>query len=289
MFVVHSKAVAATSSVFDRLINGAMNEAQTRSAELKEVDPETFVRFLEYAYRHDYTGPLPMQETVDAAASDSSTNGFSGQVTPSPKLELSAQRPLLPQQGLQTLTGDIPNQTGWGNSNSAPSDFGALPSARVPRKQTRMQGSTRAAFNRREYLPQAPKAATFRTDPQQNHLPSQNYAPVFLAHAKLYTLAEMRMVSPLKALALHKLHNILVHFQLHPERLTDVVELARYAYEHGADRSVDGTIDPLRDMVVNFVACEKKALSKHPELRNLMDGGGEFAGDFWDIVSQELA
>ncbi|KAL1656789.1 hypothetical protein SLS61_000585 [Didymella pomorum] len=80
----------------------------------------------------------------------------------------------------------------------------------------------------------------------------------------------------------------LVSFKLHPERLGDVVELARYAYENGEDRSDDGRIDPLRELVVNYVAREMKVLGKHAEFRNLMDGGGEFAGDFWDIVSQEL-
>ena len=96
------------------------------------------------------------------------------------------------------------------------------------------------------------------------------------------------MVRPLKDLALDKLHKTLVDFDLRLERLEDVIELARYAYEHGEDRSEDGRLDALRDMVVNYIASETKVLGKYVGFRDLMDGGGEFVGDFWDIVSQEL-
>jgi hypothetical protein len=42
-----------------------MVEATTRSAELQDVEPGDFVRFLEYAYRGDYTVPA---WTVDESA-----------------------------------------------------------------------------------------------------------------------------------------------------------------------------------------------------------------------------
>ncbi|KAF3004098.1 hypothetical protein E8E13_003760 [Curvularia kusanoi] len=257
-----------------------MIEAQSRSAELQEVDPGTFIRFLEYAYRQDYTTPLPLHNsnTMDTAAPDYDAHDLSDTA---------------PSQEPSSGWGDGWGNS-WGNSTSAPSDFGALPSGRGSgkgsKKQSRYSGDARAVFNKREYLPNECGATALpatRSYLYQDASPSQSFTPVFLAHARLYTLAEMRMVLPLKTLALHRLHNTLVHFHLSPERLIDVAELARYAYEHGTDRSIDGKIDPLRDMVVNYVACEKKALGKHPEFRNLMDGGGEFAGDFWDIVSQE--
>lgn len=63
-FAVHSTAVAATSDPFRALVNGNLLEANTRSAELKDVDPDDFVRFLEYAYRRGYSVPPP---TIDYA------------------------------------------------------------------------------------------------------------------------------------------------------------------------------------------------------------------------------
>jgi hypothetical protein len=53
-FTVHSKTVTAISEPFERVINGNMTEAQERSAELPDVDPDTFQRFLKYAYRGGY-------------------------------------------------------------------------------------------------------------------------------------------------------------------------------------------------------------------------------------------
>ena len=79
--------------------------------------------------------------------------------------------------------------------------------------------------------------------------PEQNFTLVFLAHAWLYTFACMRLVKPLRRLALHKIHKTLQYFQLYEERIIDVIELTRYAYELGEDKSDDGTIDDLRMLV----------------------------------------
>ncbi|KAJ4383893.1 hypothetical protein N0V86_000736 [Didymella sp. IMI 355093] len=269
-FVVHSKVVADTSPVFDRLVHGGLKESQDRCAEIEDVDPETFIRFLEYAYRRDYTDPSSSQAPTTLSTASNGSNGFGA------------------AEG-----------SSW-NSNSAPSDFGAMayiPSApfgsstKKTKKLGKVSMSSRTAFNNRQYIQPDQDASSLlraRFEPRPNTSPSQDFAPIFLAHARLYTLAGMRMVHPLRDLALHKLHKTLVSFELYPERLGDVAELARYAYENGADRTEDGRIDALREMVVNYIACEMKVLGKHAEFRNLMDGGGEFAGDFWDIVSQEL-
>ncbi|KAJ4336139.1 hypothetical protein N0V87_005575 [Didymella glomerata] len=284
-FVVHSKAVAGTSPVFDRLVNGGLKESQDRIAEVDDIDPETFTRFLEYAYRRDYTVPSSPSPTVTPSTGSNGPNMFGV-----------SQRAACASFGFDNC-GPANRESGSWNSNSAPSDFGAMaymPSAPpVPsnKKTKKLERLQRSAFNNRQYIQPGQDASSLlrtKSDPYPNESPAQDFAPVFLAHARLYTLADMRMVYPLKDLALHKLHKTLVSFKLYPERLGDVVELARYAYENGEDRTEDGRIDALRELVVNYVALEMKVLGKHAEFRTLMDGGGEFAGDFWDIVSQEL-
>ncbi len=284
---MHSKAVAATSQVFDTLVNGGMSEAQTRSAELKDVDEATFVRFLEYAYRHEYTDPPLVQ---DASSYENPIHNSGVIVTPS----LENRNPVSDEEYIQEVV-EAPSENAfdwgdWTNSRSAPSAFGAVASSKKSKKHSKNLSSSRSAFNMRQYV-----CPTFQdsTAPgtgndAQPLAPSMSFALLFLTHARLYTLADMRMIYPLKELALHKLHKALIKFELHPQRLGDVVELARYAYDHGEDRSADGRIDALRDMIVNYVACEMKVLGKHAEFRDLMDSGGEFAGDFWDIVSREL-
>ncbi|KAJ4413045.1 hypothetical protein N0V91_000019 [Didymella pomorum] len=285
-FVVHSKAIAGTSPVFDRLVNGGLKESQDRVAEIEDIDPETFTRFLEYAYRRDYTVPFSLCAPMTSNATSNGRNGFGA----------SSRTVTCDAFGLENFGPSNREGSSW-NSNSAPSDFGAMaymasaspvPSDKKTRKLERLQ---RTAFNNRQYIQPGQDASSLLRagfEPYPNSSPAQDFTPVFLAHARLYTLADIRMVYPLRDLALQKLHRTLVSFKLHPERLGDVVELARYAYENGEDRSDDGRIDPLRELVVNYVAREMKVLGKHAEFRNLMDGGGEFAGDFWDIVSQEL-
>lgn len=292
-FVVHSRAISATSPYFDRLVNGSLSEAQSRSAELEDVDPDTFIRFLEYAYRRDYTTPSWSQDikaTNDNTPTRSSTSKSPSQVLVPLMSEEGHSSQQVAEPGI-ALPSFGNNWSSWGNSNAAPSAFGTIPSSKKTRKLNKTQMGSRTAFNQREYIHQTNNASSLlrlEFHPILNTSPTQNFAFVFLAHARVYTFAEMRMVHPLKELALHKLHKTLVGFKLYPERLVDVLELARYAYEHGEDRSEDGRIDALRDMMVNYIACEMKVLGKHAGFRNLMDGGGEFAGDFWDIASQEL-
>lgn len=277
---MHSRAIAATSPVFDKLVNGGLKESQDRSAEIEDVDRETFIRFLEYAYRHDYTIPSWTPDTT--TISEDQQNG-------STQYKHSDNQAEFDRVFREPLYGHSENS--WSNSKSAPSDYGAIPSMKGYTKHNTNQADSRAAFSKREYRHPAhdnddPSSLHPQFDPVANTSPSQNFAPVFLAHARLYTFADMRMARRLKDLVLHKLHKTLVTFELYPERLGDVVELVRYAYEHGEDRSEDGRIDALRDMAVSFVVSEMKVLGECVELRDLMEAGGEFAGDFWDIVSQ---
>ncbi|OAL06185.1 hypothetical protein IQ06DRAFT_343418 [Phaeosphaeriaceae sp. SRC1lsM3a] len=69
-FSVHSSAIAATSEPFRALVQGGMSESETRSAELQDVEPDDFVRFLEYAYRRDYTVPAWVLEEPNQTLSE---------------------------------------------------------------------------------------------------------------------------------------------------------------------------------------------------------------------------
>jgi hypothetical protein len=98
----------------------------------------------------------------------------------------------------------------------------------------------------------------------------------------------MRLIYPLKSLALHKLHKTLMDFELYHQRVSDIVELARYAYENGPDRSEAGTLNDLRQLVVEYVVCEIDTIGRHNRFKALLEDGGEFVGDFWRIVRRYL-
>lgn len=98
----------------------------------------------------------------------------------------------------------------------------------------------------------------------------------------------MRLIYPLKNLALHKLHATLLAFQLYEQRVGDVVQLARYAYDHGPDRGKAGEVGELRELVVEYMVCEVETVRKHQAFGMIMEEGGEFVMDFWGLEARYL-
>jgi hypothetical protein len=267
-FAVHSTAVAATSDPFRALVNGNLVEANTRSAELKDVCPDDFVRFLEYAYRRDYSVPPPMTDHAyvtehqhEAAAVD-----WPPPEERAPPIEVEDMPP--------------------------PEDpFSIHFPAPVSRKKKKKRDVTVPPpvfdFQLRNYLEGGAPNALLIEEVQikPNSAVHEDFTPVFLAHARLYSFADMRLVHPLKNLALHKLQKTLLAFQLYSERIGDIIKLVRYAYDHGLDRSEASGMDELRRLVVEYMASEVDAIGKHAEFKILLEEGGEFVTDFWGVVS----
>ncbi|CAO2657546.1 Nn.00g036720.m01.CDS01 [Neocucurbitaria sp. VM-36] len=283
-FIVHSKAIAATSGHFSAMVNGDMMEAKTRSAEIFDIERSDFARFLEYAYRKDYTVPSWVLEETTPEIDTGDPQGDQSPIElPPPPAPADEGIPETPQMDdeptMEAPQMDVP-----------PSPPTPVFSARKwdwkPRKKCD-KAALRTTFQEHNYISSTSDVSEAFL-PKANSAPNQDFKPVFLAHARLYTFAEMRLIYPLKNLALHKLHKTLMDFQLYNQRVGDVVELARYAYDHGAGRSKDGTLDALRQLVVEYIACEVDTVGKHVEFMRLVEDGGEFVSDFWRIVTKYL-
>jgi hypothetical protein len=239
-------------------VNGDLLEAKMRSAELSDVEPDDFVRFLEYAYRGDYTIP----------------SGGAG----------------------SELSQPIPGTAALVIRNAPePEDSSALylGQTKLQRKRAMMDArnaqaivSPRSMFDKRTYMARQTQLESVVEgfQPKLNSSPEYDFTPVLLAHARLYTFADMRLVHPLKELALHKLHTTLVNLKVQQERIGDVLQLARYTYDNGPGRSDTGVVNDLRQLVVEYMACEVGVIGKHPAFKTLLEEGGEFVSDFWDIV-----
>ena len=82
-------------------------------------------------------------------------------------------------------------------------------------------------------------------------------------------------------LTLHKLQQTLIKFMLYKERVGDIVELARYSYANMPERSggVVGGSDGLRELVVEYVACEVENLVESESFLGLVEEGGALARD----------
>jgi hypothetical protein len=261
------------------LINGNMNEASTRCAEIENVEVEDFIRFCEYAYSGDFTVPNWKQdETANAPDPVVDVPWPEEPVVEVPWPE----EPVTEEPMVEEPPPDEPptQDNGWGAF--APP---AAPKKRRP-KGKRPILSLREIFENRTYQVDGDNPRSKiqgRFDPYANDTVNQDFTPVFLAYARLYTFAHFRAIEPLKALTLQKLHSTLKGFKLYHKRVGDIVKLAEYAYttDDLPSRGDDGSIDSLRQLVVEYIVCEINIIGKCREFVEFIEDGGEFVGDFW--------
>jgi hypothetical protein len=157
--------------------------------------------------------------------------------------------------------------------------YEAVPISRAP---------LRTRFNSRTYLDNGgPKAQILQHfEPKSNTAVDQNFTPVLLAYARLYCFAHLRLIEPLTALTLNKLHKTLINFKLFTRRVRDIIKLARFAYSNLdlPDRREDGTINNLRKLVIKYIVCEINRIRNCNEFVKYIEEGGEFVGDFWRMA-----
>ncbi|KAF2677851.1 hypothetical protein K458DRAFT_377600 [Lentithecium fluviatile CBS 122367] len=299
--VVHAAAVAATSQQLDALMNGGMEESETRCAIFKDVQVDDFIRFCEYAYCGDYTVPQ-WKELLPEPTAESDINQQNGGGAVCDEWAIPVKKGKKSKKGRRfgdepidapppAPEPDLPPETGyhepsWANLESEP----------VPEPQYEIKPISRAPlrtqFNNRKYLNDGgPKALVLqRFEPKTNSAANQNFTPVFLAHARLYCFAHLRLIAPLQALTLDKLHQTLMGFKLYSHRVGDIIELARYAYSnpHLPDRKDNGTLDDLRKLVVEYILCEIDTIGESDEFVKYMEEGGEFVGDFWRMAKDYM-
>jgi hypothetical protein len=284
--VVHAAAIAATSQQLDALINGGLAESEKRYAKFEDVQVEDFIRFCEYAYRGDYTVP-PWeictsgndQKNVDVDGWGSlSIKGKKGKKPKKARAALEPS-PIGIEYPQESLAYDEPKL-----EETLEPVYEVNPISRAP---------LRTQFKNRNYpTDMGPKALILQHfEPKPNSAADQNFTQILLAHARLYCFAHLRLIEPLKALTLDKLHKTLLYFKLYVTRVGDIVELARYAYSNPdlPDRNDDGTLDDLRNLVVEYIVCEIDTIGEHDEFVKYMEEGGEFVGDFWRMTRGYIA
>lgn len=302
--MVHAAAIAATSRQLDALINSGMQESETRCAKIEDVRVDDFIRFCGYAYRGDYTVP-PWEELppgpsfIPGKNQQSKDDGCEDWAQPTKKKEKAKQAEVAlswdesaaapePAPSEPCFIEDYPQEVEVYEEPAAPPAFKSRYVARnISRTPLRTQ------FNSRNYLNDGgPKNLILQHfEPKSNSAADQNFTPVFLAHARLYSFAHLRLIMPLKELTLHKLHKTLMNFKLYTKRVGDVIELAKYAYSNPdlPDRNDDGTIDDLRKLVIEYIVCEMDTIGNCDEFVKYIEEGGEFVGDFWRMARNYVA
>ncbi|ROW03569.1 hypothetical protein VSDG_01238 [Cytospora chrysosperma] len=107
--------------------------------------------------------------------------------------------------------------------------------------------------------------------PRKNTEACEDYAGVFLCHAKLYVLGDKYDIPPLRQLTLHRLHATLKEFTLYPSRMNDIATLAKYVFENTVPE------DKIRDMITLYYACIVEDATKYDGLKSLIDEIPDFA------------
>ncbi|KAH8726983.1 hypothetical protein GQ44DRAFT_791088 [Phaeosphaeriaceae sp. PMI808] len=267
---IHSGIVAATSNYFQTLVNGNILEAKTRSAEIKDIEPEDFARFVEYAYRNDYTVPKWIYDESPEPDSNEVRYMLSSNSVDFDNVILGKEGGYVPphlRAKMKLTTAKKSRAFDENVSENSTSDL-------------------RSGFKERSYMSGGnPRRGMLKGfSAKSNSAAHQNFTPVLLAHARLYSFADMRLIHSLRNLTLHKLHRTLASFKLYEQRVGDMVQLVRWAYDNGSNRAESGELDDLRQLVVEYMACEVDTVGNHKEFKALLEEGGEFVSDFWSIV-----
>lgn len=290
-FPVHSAVIGKISRPLTALMDGPMAEAQANVATLDDVRAEDFARFCQFAYTGDYTAPQARDLSINSETGMLAGTGpphtpkkpsLTHKMRKSGKIT-TASRQLAVSHGTIIDLGDSSSDRvrEHGSSPNFLDRFGASNPdiTQAPKK-----------FSGQLYCLQTPRlkyltVCTPETLPWSKR--NEDSTPVFLAHVRMYVLADKYAVCSLPALCLQKLHTTLKSFVPHRNQLNSITTLIREVYETTPDR--DGELDALRELVLLYVNDENFAighspLAKSPEFLELMAEGGDFARDMWKVV-----
>ncbi|EXJ94856.1 hypothetical protein A1O1_03254 [Capronia coronata CBS 617.96] len=296
---IHSGLLKQHSETLAALVGGGMTEAQELCAHLEDIEPDTFIRFMEFAYTGDYTVPNPELQCF-------SSDGVAGQSLPG-----------LDNQEMEGVGVDAPNNpvsppketTNW----DIESDFWRFPRA-SKRNSKNHTGLRNPWFERsnadvvtppeaieepgfgiqrprdskwwREFKSKSQPREPRAWEPRANQRPDEDYGPVLLSHAYLYVFSDRYSIKPLQELVLQKLRLTLCKFTLFPERAGDVVELLKYTYANTMDH--DEGIDKLRNLVTEYVVCQIHAIATNPDFLEYLKEEGFAAKDLMVKLVQRL-
>ncbi|KAF2839776.1 hypothetical protein M501DRAFT_1057108 [Patellaria atrata CBS 101060] len=280
--VAHSAAIARQSDALNSLINGRMLEAQSRSAHLEDIDEHDFVRFCQFAYMGDFTPPLPITVVEEPEPSPLEEDE---PPLEEPLVEVVEELPVQPQ-GWVPVEEPVPVPVEADFDGFSLSTREGKTRKGFSYKNMTKKERLRRSFKKKNYYSEFPPAtrSAYACHVMVNNEPYHSYTNVFLSLSRLYTFADKYGVEPLKSLCLLKLHETLANFKLHREQVSDIVELARYAYSNENTPDYENTVDELRALVREYIVCEIDTIGASTEFSLLLEEGGAFVRDFWQMV-----
>ena len=290
---IHADLVSHLSKRLERQVA----EAQEGSAVLKDVEGDTFARFIEWAYKGHYTAAnfttveigsprVPESqnevEVEDAPQGEHYTSWGSDAVAPpDPPADI------IPFQ--EASWGFAPEQSTWhpkrlshkkGKRYEEPIEEPMIDSAPTRKEELEQKFKGRKYTVRQEILQVPP--------PRPNESPEEDYTEVFLSHARLHVFADKYDIEMLKTLTLEELHATIAKYTLYPERTGDIIALLRCVYDRPA-QPTEG-MEGMRTLMAEYIGYKMDILMNDGNFQVLMiDNGGPLLGDFVAVVGKRIS
>ena len=283
---VHSGLFSQLSEPFRALMTGAMRESEERVAELPDVEPNVFIALYEFASTGDYSAPPPdpNDEHRYLRTNLEECDDLSG--------EQCGQEQ---EQAVDSVTTDTekdnPQCLDEGRCESlAPGAEASFVDDLHPywgysRKNKQLKNGCFICGHHTATQADISQTTKLWRQFQELHFPRSHFErahpssrPNVMFHAKLYCLAEEKMIEPLKQCCLGHLHSDLLRFELTIETIQEVLNLACFTYTMRSRQSSNGE-DGLRKLVSYYIASQTQIFQVNKYFRAVLDANGELGSD----------
>ncbi|KAK1489114.1 hypothetical protein CTAM01_11263 [Colletotrichum tamarilloi] len=242
---------------FNRVVNRKISSLVT----WPDIEPATFVNLTEYAYSRDYTAPALSQSnqnvTSNAVEGKHGSNDMPGPGSDAGTIYAAGIA--------RTSTAENSSQVEL--QRRKPSDGQNTQQAEIPSLYMWMRSVSRDSQSQQP-----------TNDVKQQH--RTGYKEVFLAHAKLYLVANKFSITELKRLCLHKLRQSLLHAPRTDEMLRATTDTIRHVYLNVQSRD-----DDLRKLLVHFCLTDTQWMMRNNNLDPVLESVPGFAIDLFREIS----
>jgi hypothetical protein len=118
--------------------------------------------------------------------------------------------------------------------------------------------------------------------------PSENIGEVLVIHSSLYVLAEKWGIDSLKRLTLSKIYKTLTMIRLDLPKLDQIIDFVRYTYLNKRTPDLENKMNELRELIYLYLAAYTKLTTRHTTFMALMEEGGPFARDLWQLAAPRI-
>ncbi|KAL9621053.1 MAG: hypothetical protein Q9160_004438 [Pyrenula sp. 1 TL-2023] len=272
-FTVQHALVAHHSKSLGVLMDSDSSKTENGRAYLESTDPDTFVRFCEFAYTGNYEVPKPEEIATRAVehsgAGEGADEGINDAKASRETVDM-AEVNIKPQQVMawgQPIDNYDADYVELEPDGEIYRSFGTK-SKKKGKKRTERVASPIVSSQRERLWDVFRQGLGTSTPPSLSHEDQgawNDYTKVFLAHARLCQFADERLIDPLAELTARKLRAVLATAEIYPQQLNAVVSLLEYVY------AKDGrTSKVMRDMVANYAACILEYFKDHEGFRALL-------------------